>query len=351
MIESKVICPSCKKCSINDRYQTFWICSECGEKYSCVSGIPKLFVEDSVGNADKVLRDKVYKYMAWFYNFLNPFHMFPVMPIKISFKYWIVYFILLFFSIFLVYNLIDLIAFRGIDKAIIYDFLLLIPLVIFIYFLVKQKRFAYLFLLAIPIKIIVSIRTFVPKKTHSSIHAEFFKEYLESDKRIKVLDIASGTGKALFKHGYMDLNADYTAIDLAEGMIVQGRDLMSKLNAPADFILADATNLPFKSETFDISINYGAVNGFDDPESALKEMVRVTKKGGKILFQDEQEYESATWLEHIYFKYAFAYHNTIVGCPVWLLPKELEDIQAHQVYEFAYVCTARKRMESNQTYL
>ena len=106
----------------------------------------------------------------------------------------------------------------------------------------------------------------------------------------------------------------------------------------------DATKLPFKSETFDISTNYGAVNGFTDPKSALMEMVRVTKKGGKILFLDEREYESATWLEHIYFKKVFAYNNTIVGCPVELLPNDLEDIQVHQVYEFVYICTARKKM-------
>jgi ubiquinone/menaquinone biosynthesis C-methylase UbiE len=199
-------------------------------------------------------------------------------------------------------------------------------------------------LLSIPIKIILSIRNFVPKKTHASVHTDFLKEYLESDKKLKILDIASGTGQALSRMGYMNLNADYTATDLNEGMIVQGRDLLSKLKAPTDFILADATNLPFKSETFDISVNYGAVNLFTDPKNALKEMVRVTKKGGKILFLDEQEYESSTWLEHIYFKKCFAYNNTTVGCPVWLLPDELEDIQVHQVYEFVYICTARKKM-------
>ncbi|WP_424277168.1 hypothetical protein, partial [Eudoraea sp.] len=80
MIGSKVICPSCKENSITDRYQTYWMCSACGEKYSCVSGIPKLYVEDSLGKSDKGLRDKVYKYMAWFYNFWNPFFMLPVRP-------------------------------------------------------------------------------------------------------------------------------------------------------------------------------------------------------------------------------------------------------------------------------
>ena len=347
MIESNVICPSCKKNNINDRYQTFWMCSECGEKYSCLSGIPKLYLEDSLGKSDKALRESIYKFTSWFYNFWNPFIMLPLRPIKVSVKYWIVYFLIVFFIGFLVYNLI---AFRGIDQATIYDFLLVIPLVIFIWLLIKDPRYAYLILLSIPIKIILSIRNFVPKKTHASVHADFLKEYLESDKKLKILDIASGTGQALSRMGYLNLNADYTATDLNEGMIVQGRDLLSKLKAPTDFILADATNLPFKSEAFDISINYGAVNLFTDPKSALKEMVRVTKKGGKILFLDEQEYESATWLEHIYFKKCFAYNNTTVGCPVDLLPNELEDIQVHQVYEFVYICTARKKMQPKQVY-
>ncbi len=344
MIESQVICPSCKNNSINDRYQTFWMCSDCGKKYSCVSGIPKLYLEDSIGEEDKGLRDNVYKYMAWFYNFWNPFCMLPVRPIKTSMKYWFVYFLLVFSLILLVYNLLDLIAFRGIDNTTIYDFLSFVSVVIFIFVLVKQPRYAYLLLLAIPIKIIVLIRNFVPKKSISSVHDEFLKDYLESDKRIQMLDIASGSGQALYRRGYMKLNADYTAVDLSVGMIVQGRDLMSKHKAPTNFILADATKLPFKSDTFDISTNYGAVNSFTDTKSALMEMVRVTKKGGKILFLDEAEYESATWLEHIYFKKVFAYHNTIIGCPVDLLPNDLEDIQVHQVYEFVYVCTARKKI-------
>lgn len=343
MIESNVICPCNKNGSISDRYQTFWKCDECNQKFPCVNGIPKLYLEDSLGSADKGLRDKVYKYMAWFYNFWNPFFMVPVRPIKISIKYWVVYFLLVFAFIFLTYNLVDLIAFRGMDNVTVYDVLLFAALGIFVFLFAKQPRYAYLLLLAIPVKIIVFIRNFKPEKTITAVHEEFLKEYLELNQKVKMLDIACGSGQALSRRGYMKLNAHYTGVDLSEGMIVQARDLMTQHEAPTDFILTDATNLPFKSESFDICTNYGAVNGFADPESALKEMARVTKKGGKILFLDEQEYQGATWLEHIYFKKVFAYHNTIVGCPVDLLPDDLEDIEVHQVYEFVYVCTARKR--------
>lgn len=344
MIESNIICPSCKKNNINYRYQTFWMCIDCGKKYYCISGIPKLYLEDTISIEDKGLRDKVYKYMAWFYNFWNPFFMLPVRPIKISLKHWIVYFLLVLLFIFLVFNLIDLIVFRGIEKVAIYDVILFVALVIYIFVFAKQPRYSYLLLLAVPIKIIVSIRNFVPIKSITSVHDEFLKEYLDSDKKIKMLDIASGTGQALSRRGYMKLNAEYTAVDLSAGMIVQGRDLMTKHKAPTNFILADATNLPFKSETFDICTNYGAFNGFADSKRALKEMVRVTKKGGKILILDEREYQESTWLEHLYYKKTFACYNTLIGSPIDLLPNELEDMQVHQVYEFIYVFTARKKM-------
>lgn len=344
MKESRVICPCGKKSSINDRYQTFWKCSECDEKFYCVDGIPKLYLEESLGKADRKLRDNIYQYLSWFYNFTNPFHMLPLRPFKTSIRHWIVFLLVLLSLGYIVYNTINLVAFRGIANTTVFDVLLLIPLVAYILLSIKDPRYGYLLLLAIPVKIILSIRTFEPKKSITSVHDEFLKEYLESDKKIQMLDIACGSGQALSRRGYLNLNADYTAVDLSEGMIAQARRLMSKLGAPVDFILTDATNLPFESETFDICTNYGALMGFNDPATALKEMARVTKKGGKILFLDEQEYESSTWLEHLYFKKVFAYHNTIVGCPVDLLPDDLEDIQVHQVYEFVFVCTARKKI-------
>ena len=350
MIESKVICPSCKKNSINKRYQTFWQCSECGEKYSCVNGMPKLYLEDTLGKSDKGLRDNVYQYMAWFYNFWNPFFMLPVRPIKVSIKLWIAYFLLVFSGIFLVYNAINLIAFRGVENTTALDVLFLVILVIYVYAFAKQPRYAHLLWLAIPIKIILASRKFKPKRTHASIHAEFQKEFLQSDEKIRMLDIASGSGNSLFRHGWMKLNAEYTAVDLSAGMIVQGRRLMSKNKVPADFILTDATKLPFEDETFDICTNYGAFNGFSDTKSALKEMVRVTKRGGKILILDEREYEDSSWLEHLYFRKVFAPYNTLVGTPADLDPDELEDIQVHQPYEFVYIVTARKKMQSDQVH-
>jgi ubiquinone/menaquinone biosynthesis C-methylase UbiE len=140
----------------------------------------------------------------------------------------------------------------------------------------------------------------------------------------------------------MKLNANYTGLDLSETMLLQGQEFMSKRQVPMDFVLGDAAHLPFNPETFDVVLNYGAVNGFANPKSALDEMARVVRKGGLVLFLDEQLYESATFIERMYFKAVLSSHNVIHRCPVELIPSSLGNVRVHQVYQFYYLCTCYK---------
>ena len=160
---------------------------------------------------------------------------------------------------------------------------------------------------------------------------------------LRLLDVATGSCNSLFRHGWMGLDAQYVGVDLSEEMLLQGARFMTAQNVPMDFMLADAHALPFEPETFDIVTCYGAVNAFTTPGKALAEMVRVMKKGGKMLFLDEQLYEAATFFERTFFRAVLAGHDVVEGCPVDLLPDQLEDVQVHQVYQFYYICTARKR--------
>jgi ubiquinone/menaquinone biosynthesis C-methylase UbiE len=79
-----------------------------------------------------------------------------------------------------------------------------------------------------------------------------------------------------------------------------------------------------------------------NPKQALAEMSRVAKSGALLLFLDEQMYANASWIERTYFKRVLSSHNVIHHCPVELLPADVEDVQVAQVYEFYYICTARK---------
>src|SRR3954454_16083120 len=121
----------------------------------------------------------------------------------------------------------------------------------------------------------------------------------------------------------MQLNADYTGLDLSEPMLLQGQKFMSENQVPMDFVLADAGQLPFEPETFDIVLNYGAINGFTNPKLAFEELAGCAKKGGLVFFLDEQLYQGASFVERLYCKKVLSSHNTIHRCPVESIPASL----------------------------
>jgi demethylmenaquinone methyltransferase/2-methoxy-6-polyprenyl-1,4-benzoquinol methylase len=94
---------------------------------------------------------------------------------------------------------------------------------------------------------------------------------------IKILDIAAGTGSS--SRPLVDKGADVIALDFSEGMLAQGR----KQNRDIKFMPGDALNLPFEENTFDVTtISFGLRNT-SNTSTALKEALRVTKVGGKIV--------------------------------------------------------------------
>ena len=100
----------------------------------------------------------------------------------------------------------------------------------------------------------------------------------------KVLDCATGTG---------DLAIDFKRAVGAAGSVL-GTDFCKEMLdfAPAKaqaedleikFEVADAMNLQYESNTFDVtSISYG-IRNVQDPKVALKEMARVTRPGGHVM--------------------------------------------------------------------
>jgi demethylmenaquinone methyltransferase/2-methoxy-6-polyprenyl-1,4-benzoquinol methylase len=97
---------------------------------------------------------------------------------------------------------------------------------------------------------------------------------------IQILDLAAGPGSSsepLYKAG-----ATVFATDFSEGMLAQGRKARPYLN----FSKADALNLPFEDNRFDVvTISYGLRNTVKY-EKALAEALRVTKTGGRIVIAE-----------------------------------------------------------------
>lgn len=92
-----------------------------------------------------------------------------------------------------------------------------------------------------------------------------------------VLDLAAGTGTS--SEPFADLGADVVAGDISDGMLAEGR----RRRPDIDFRHADAMDLPFDDDTFDVvTISFGLRN-VHDTMRALGEMLRVTKPGGRIV--------------------------------------------------------------------
>ena len=96
-----------------------------------------------------------------------------------------------------------------------------------------------------------------------------------------VLDLASGTGDFSTLITERVPNAKTVAVDLTERMLrlARGRGVRYP-------ICADAARLPFASECFDcVLVGYGLRN-FKNLNAALREMERVTKRGGMLITLD-----------------------------------------------------------------
>jgi ubiquinone/menaquinone biosynthesis C-methylase UbiE len=339
---SKYECPVCAQNRLRV-FPTFWQCEGCGEKYATVRGVPKLYREKDVGQRDRALRDFFYNgFLGKYYQHVMPFLALPVRP-----GYgngWLVYALIMAALLGLLGYVVNFFFFaRRWSSPGVLDLAVLLLFAGVTYFLLRHRYLLYLLLLAIPVKISLLFTRFKPVEAFPAIHARHIKELLQSTGRLQVLDVSTGSCNSLYRHGWMKLNADYTGIDLSETMLLQGLDFMNQQGIPMDLVLGDAMRLPFAAETFDVVLNYGALNGYTDSGKALAEMARVTKPAGLVLFLDEQLYPEASLVEKIYFQRVLSSHNIIHHCPVELMPASLDEVEVHQVYHFYYLCTAYKK--------
>lgn len=96
----------------------------------------------------------------------------------------------------------------------------------------------------------------------------------------RILDIAAGTGTS--SASFAKSGAEVVAADFSEGMLEVGRRRQAHI-PNIEFVWADATDLPFADNSFDAAtISWGLRNVQDVP-SALAEMRRVVKPGGRVV--------------------------------------------------------------------
>lgn len=99
-----------------------------------------------------------------------------------------------------------------------------------------------------------------------------------------VLDCATGTGDLALQFKEKVGDSGYVlGTDFCKEMIEHAPEKAAESNLDVDFEVADAMNLPYDDDRFDISSIAFGIRNVDDPVQALKEMARVVKPGGQVV--------------------------------------------------------------------
>ena len=96
----------------------------------------------------------------------------------------------------------------------------------------------------------------------------------------RVLDVAAGNGNASLAAARR--YADVTSTDYVPELLEQGRRRAEADRLPMAFQVADAEQLPFPDESFDVVLSSFGVMFAPNQERAASELMRVARPGGRI---------------------------------------------------------------------
>ena len=135
-----------------------------------------------------------------------------------------------------------------------------------------------------------------------------------------VLDVGCGTGNytiELAKRG-----ADVVGVDSSEEMLIWARQKAQGERLKVNFQVADALNLPFPDESFDLILSNGLLCFLKEPEKALMEMHRVLKPGGGLAVGVLNKWSPWAFFRRI----KGLYKDTIYNQAYFISPPELEGL-------------------------
>jgi SAM-dependent methyltransferase len=138
--------------------------------------------------------------------------------------------------------------------------------------------------------------------TTSAVHADravldHIVELARPKATDRVLDVGTGTGHTAL--AFAAHVAHVIATDITSEMMAQGEKLQAERGIEnVEFRVADAHELPFDDDAFDIVTCRRAAHHFSDISRSLQEMTRVLKPGGRLVIDDrtvpEDDFADAT---------------------------------------------------------
>ena len=129
-----------------------------------------------------------------------------------------------------------------------------------------------------------------------------FVSQLELTPGLRVLEVAVGTGSNLTLIGdEVGPKGRVTGLDLSRAMLRQGGRKFRRLRQNAALIQGEASQLPVADNTFDVVLHFGGFKNFGNQKRALEEMIRVARRGAKIVISEkcvppDKRYSVRGWL-------------------------------------------------------
>lgn len=96
---------------------------------------------------------------------------------------------------------------------------------------------------------------------------------------LKVLEIGCGLGTDGAQ--FAKAGADYTGVDLTDAAVELARRRFELFELPGTFQTADAENLSFADDSFDLVYSHGVLHHTPDTAKAIREVHRVLRPGGR----------------------------------------------------------------------
>ncbi len=104
----------------------------------------------------------------------------------------------------------------------------------------------------------------------------------------RVLEVAVGTGSNSTRIAKrVGTKGRLIGLDISSAMLRRCQRKFGRLGRKADLIEADASQLAVADNTFDLVLHFGGIKNFGDKRKALGEMIRVAKRGGKIIVSEK----------------------------------------------------------------
>jgi ubiquinone/menaquinone biosynthesis C-methylase UbiE len=137
-------------------------------------------------------------------------------------------------------------------------------------------------------------------------HGLAFKEMIEELERVLgrplpsgdvVVDVGAGTGHVAIKLALSGKFRKVVAADISEGMLAKTRTSAEAQGCVVETIRTDLTTLPFEDDTIDLIVGCAILHHLPDPNSLMREVMRVLKPGGSFVFIGEPSKYGALLIE------------------------------------------------------